>query len=119
MANDKQTYFITAPYLDAFVHSAAVSLKCTKDLSVPADISEFTMTMLSFAEEWGDKALGHQLRRGITVEGLTNMRTDENHLVLAIGRFGERKFAVLSKGEHETEFIEHDWNDNWNVTGHS
>jgi len=106
----KQAYLVTVPYLD--IHETSYSGK------VLITFGRFQDLMLRFAEQWGDKALGHQLRRGITVEGVTNMRTDKNHLVLAIGKYGERKFIVISKGVHTVDFIEHDWNNDWNVTKH-
>lgn len=100
-------YFIAAPCLDTHDYGDAERNSIS--------FEDFKTEMLRFAEEWGEKAIGRQIRMHRSNIACV---ADEHgaYEMLAIGRFGQRRFAVISKGPYEVEFFEHEWNNNWNVT---
>lgn len=95
------TFFITLPRLDVYQ---------ANDFN-PITFEVFAKQLLWFADEWGDKAIGRQVRAGLEIAAATHERTDKSHVIVAIGQFGDRKFAAISTSVCEAEVIEHDWPD--------
>lgn len=95
-------YLVTAPCLDAYTSGATITFEA------------FSHMLTSFANDWGARAIGWQVR--MNNQYAIAMADLGVYPILSIGRFGSRKFAVVSKGDLETEIVEYDWPDDLDMT---
>lgn len=100
-------FFVAIPFIDGGHHGDGELCK------IPWSV--FKGGMIDAANTWGERGVGRRV-----INGEQPARTDTDFIVLAIGRFADRKFAIVSGQPHDDDLlIEYDWNDEWNVTNYA
>ena len=100
MSEKKAAYFITTPYIDAYVYGG--------DMSAPITYDEFVTQMEMQALSWGEQSVGR------AVLGKSPPAMFDTHYVLAMGRWDGRMFIYVN-ADGGTVW-EEDWLYEWDVT---